>query len=457
MNKLKIDTLAKYLLAIGLSLLLINICVGALLIKQSSSALISLIQNRMLDISNTAASMLDGDSLRKLKTEDVGTENYQKIIKTLRYFQDHIDLKFIYCIKDIGNNKFILSVDPSIKDVGEFGDPIVTTDALIQASLGKPAVSAEAYEDKWGRFYTSYSPVFDASGEVAGIVAVDLSADWYENQVFNSIRTILIAIILSLIVGSTILILVTHINRKRFRNFYSQLSSLRNSIEQLLTSIDNIKSLKSIDEKINNECKNQHACNVNDIDALKDKIDIMQIDLRKKIEIVHKQAFVDRLTTLKNRAAYMQAINTIDAHMQDKNTFSVAVFDICGLKNINDDLGHEAGDMAIIDAANILKNVFDGDSLYRFGGDEFIGIFSTSSEIEMNELFVKLDKEIINYNRQVRTFKFTLNISKGWSSYNKDTDFSYREVFKRADTAMYNDKALYYKKFVNADRRRRNS
>ena len=66
MNKLKISTLAKYLLAIGLSLLIINICVGALLINQSSSALISLIQNRRLDISNTAASMLDGDTLGKL-------------------------------------------------------------------------------------------------------------------------------------------------------------------------------------------------------------------------------------------------------------------------------------------------------------------------------------------------------------------------------------------------------
>ena len=148
MNKLKISTLAKYLLAIGLSLLIINICIGALLINQSSSALISLIQNRMLDISNTAASMLDGDTLGKLKAEDAGTENYQKVIKTLRYFQDHIDLKFIYCIKDVGNNKFILSINPSIKDVGEFGDTIVTTDALIQASLGKPAVSSESYEDK---------------------------------------------------------------------------------------------------------------------------------------------------------------------------------------------------------------------------------------------------------------------------------------------------------------------
>ena len=74
MKKSKISALAKYLLAIGMSLLIINICLGAILMNQSSSALISLIQNRMLDISNTAASMINGDELEKLNAEDVGTK-----------------------------------------------------------------------------------------------------------------------------------------------------------------------------------------------------------------------------------------------------------------------------------------------------------------------------------------------------------------------------------------------
>ena len=187
MKKLKISSLAKYLLTIALSLILINILLSAILVRQSSSALISLIQSRMSDISNTAASMLDGDALEKLKAEDAETENYQKIMTTLKHFQEHIDLKYIYCIKDLGNKKFVFSVDPTVEDPGEFGSPIVTTDALYKASLGQASVDAEPYEDKWGRFYSSYSPVFNSSGKVAGIVAVDFSADWYEDQIHNSI------------------------------------------------------------------------------------------------------------------------------------------------------------------------------------------------------------------------------------------------------------------------------
>lgn len=455
MKKRKISSLAKYLLTIGISLLIINICLGAVLIRQSSSALISLIQSRMQDISKTAASMLDGDALEKLKAEDSGTKEYQAVMKTLRHFQDHIDLKYIYCIKDIGNNKFVFSVDPTVEDPGEFGSPIVTTDALIKASHGESAVDEEPYEDKWGRFYSSYSPVFNSSGKVAGILAVDFSADWYDEQISNSVRTIILAAVLSLLVGGVILIIVTHASRNRFRYFFSQLSDLRNTFEELLTGIDNINCLNLTDDKEKKGAMQHDDKNVDDIDSLRDEIDTMQKDLRHKIDIVHKQAFIDRLTSLKNRAAYMETINKIDKHIDEDIPFSVAVFDICGLKNINDDLGHEAGDMAIIEASNILKEVFGHENLYRFGGDEFIGILNTCSEIEIKELFHKLDKAVILYNNKARVFKFPLNISKGWSSYSKNKDSSYREVFKRADTAMYNDKAIYYAKCKSADRRRR--
>ncbi len=138
----------------------------------------------------------------------------------------------------------------------------------------------------------------------------------------------------------------------------------------------------------------------------------MQTDLRRKIDIVHKQAFIDKLTSLKNRSAYMEAINNIDRHIDEEIQFTVAVFDICGLKNINDDLGHEAGDMAIISTANILKEVFGGDCLYRFGGDEFIGILNVYSEIEIKELFHELDQKILIYNNTTRTYKLPLNISR---------------------------------------------
>ncbi|MBR3316575.1 MAG: diguanylate cyclase, partial [Atopobiaceae bacterium] len=139
-------------------------------------------QTRMLDISNTAAAMIDGDALKSVSPADEGTDKYESIMRTLRYFQDNIDLKYIYCIRDMGDGKFTFGLDPTVEDPGEFGSPIVYTDALYEASQGHPAADNVHYEDAWGAFYSAYSPVFDSEGKVAGIIAVDFSAEWYNQQ-----------------------------------------------------------------------------------------------------------------------------------------------------------------------------------------------------------------------------------------------------------------------------------
>lgn len=72
-------------------------------------AMLTLIQQRMLDISNSAADMLDGDSMKTLRPDDVGKD---------------------------GN--FTFSVDLTVEDPGEFGAPIVKTEALVQASKNSP-------------------------------------------------------------------------------------------------------------------------------------------------------------------------------------------------------------------------------------------------------------------------------------------------------------------------------
>ena len=179
---------------------MVNFSLGLILTKESTDVMKEQIGNRMLDVSNTAASMLNGDVLRDIQAEDANTPEYEgKYSETLTYYQDNIDLKYIYCIRDLGNKEFVFTVDPTVLDPGVFGAPIVYTDALYQASLGTPSVDKKPYRDKWGRFYSAYSPVFDSDGKVAGIVAVDFSADWYDYQIrTQAITTIVITVIFAL-------------------------------------------------------------------------------------------------------------------------------------------------------------------------------------------------------------------------------------------------------------------
>ena len=173
-----------------------------------------------------------------------------------------------------------------------------------------------------------------------------------------------------------------------------------------------------------------------------------------KLEEANRQlselAVTDALTGIGNKTAYFAKVREMDAEIAAKRaSFTVVVFDLNGLKTINDNHGHECGDMAIVDAAEVLASVFGRDSLFRIGGDEFIAVLEGKSEIA--GLFEALDCAIIEANMKETAYKTPLSMSKGYARYDQERDKEYREVAHRADDAMYEDKAEYYKKH---DRRR---
>ena len=112
-----------YIIIIITFLVIINVSLGLVVLKQCGTILITLIQSRMLDISNTAADMLNGDILEKITDQDSNTEEYKSIMKTLKLFQENIDLQYIYCVRDMGNKNFVFTIDPDTEDTASFGEP----------------------------------------------------------------------------------------------------------------------------------------------------------------------------------------------------------------------------------------------------------------------------------------------------------------------------------------------
>ncbi|MBR4734027.1 MAG: diguanylate cyclase [Lachnospiraceae bacterium] len=432
-------------------LLVVNVTLGFFMTRQASNALISLIQNRMLDISNTAADMLDGDALLRLNAEDQGSEEYQEVMEILTYFQDNIALKYIYCIKDKGNKEFVFSVDPTVEDPGEFGSPIVYTDALYSASLGKADVDDVPYKDAWGTFYSAYSPVFTSDGRVGGIVAVDFSAEWYEDQLKSLIGTVIIVAVLSMGIGIAIVVILTRRKRKQYGVLYGRLNALAGKVEELVKEVELRNEYPIAKEDEQEEAEEQGRGG--EIEDLGSKIESMQEELRKHISRIHKQAYLDSLTGVGNRAAYDAKIESLEKDITEKKaSFAVAVLDMNGLKVINDNYGHERGDLALIDAAEVLKAVFGKENLFRIGGDEFFVIVRNASEEDMERHFAELDQKLAETNQKEKSYVQELSLSKGSAVYRPQEDADFKEVFKRADLVMYEDKRAYYVK--RGDRRR---
>ena len=441
--KNRINRTSFYIAIAALVLLIVNITLGFFLTMESSRAMKDLIKSRMLDISNTAAAMLDGDALRDIQAEDVDTPEYQKILQTLTYYQDNIDLKYIYCIRDMGNRKFVFTIDPTTEDPGVFGEPIVYTDALYDASTGKASVDDAPYEDKWGRFYSSYSPVFDSEGKVAGIVAVDFSADWYERQISNQIMTVFIISMLSLVFGIVIIFMIATSARKRVRSLYRELNDLSNGIEELTNELSSEGETLKGTELLHTDLREEN----DEVTLVGEKIRSLRKYLGVQIDYVRSKAYKDALTGLENRNAYLEFVNQIDDRIRNEEgvSFIVAMFDVNGLKEINDQKGHESGDQLIRTAANLLKRSFTKEKIFRIGGDEFVVIIDdpgtdTDLLFENYERLVAEDEAKEGHSRIM---------SKGYARYDRALDKKYEDTFRRADSLMYENKKTYYETLGN--------
>ncbi|MER1994321.1 MAG: hypothetical protein ABS897_09820, partial [Eubacteriales bacterium] len=151
-------------------------------ISRAQIAIRASIRQRMVDIANCAAGSVNGDILETLTADSIGSPEYETAYDSIAVFRDNVELEYIYCIKDEGDGRFTFTVDTDPEDPASWGDEVEYTEALNRASKGTTEVDEVPYTDRWGSFYSAYSPVFDSEGNVACIIGADFSVDWYEGQ-----------------------------------------------------------------------------------------------------------------------------------------------------------------------------------------------------------------------------------------------------------------------------------
>ena len=106
-------------------------------------------------------------------------------------------------------------------------------------------------------------------------------------------------------------------------------------------------------------------------DYLQEQIEAQKRQLAAETAVLQRMSFEDTLTGLHNRNKFNQVIQEkMNGHAEQ---IGVACFDLNGLKEINDQLGHSAGDILLRQAAEQLVRIFQG-RVYRTGGDEFVVI-----------------------------------------------------------------------------------
>lgn len=157
----------------------------------------------------------------------------------------------------------------------------------------------------------------------------------------------------------------------------------------------------------------------------------------REMESASKKAYRDGLTGVKNKLAYLESLRELELYSKDHNFegYGLVVFDLNGLKTINDTLGHEAGDIYLKSACKLICEIYKHSPVYRIGGDEFVVILKGSDFANRVDLQMQFDNQI-NENMS----NGDVIVSSGMAVFDPEIDESYTEVFIRADKKMYERK-----------------
>ena len=160
----------------------------------------------------------------------------------------------------------------------------------------------------------------------------------------------------------------------------------------------------------------------------------------KEKQHLQNLSYVDSLTYAQNRNHFNEYIEK--NRRKELHLVGVIYLDLNGLKEINDKMGHLAGDTLIISASYALQEIF-ADNSYRIGGDEFVVI---EQDVLESEFYSKYEKLL------ARMKGLEISVATGYVW--KENCSNLTEILKEADQKMYEDKKRYYSIAQN-DRRRR--
>jgi diguanylate cyclase len=224
-----------------------------------------------------------------------------------------------------------------------------------------------------------------------------------------------------------------------------------------LSRTDDLPALKTIVDDLMSDTRSMQ------VDILRRRDDMLEArkqagqaeervrQLEAELEHVSEQVREDQLTGTLNRRGLDDAMQREVARAQRRKTpLCVAVLDLDNFKKLNDTYGHQAGDDALVHLANVVKKTLrPTDIVARFGGEEFLILFSDTGIKPAVEIMRRLQRDLTkqfflhDHERLLITFSAGVAVLK--------PEESQDSVFARADKAMYQAKLQGKNRVVAAE------
>ena len=176
---------------------------------------------------------------------------------------------------------------------------------------------------------------------------------------------------------------------------------------------------------------------VGSMEHLRSQIEIAISKHKLYEEIIYLYRY-DKLTNIYNRGYFEEIFDLYyNKALKNNEKFELVIFDLNGLKIINDTYGHLAGDMYIKNFTNnLINDVVCADILARYGGDEFVAVFADIDTEKVTEKLEKLFKTLKSNPFIFEGNEIVCSFSYGIASFPEEAQ-SYQQLVKVADNRMY--------------------
>lgn len=191
-----------------------------------------------------------------------------------------------------------------------------------------------------------------------------------------------------------------------------------------------------------------------DIQALRDLGDLAQREFLTaelcdaqaqiigKLDLARRSAMIDALTRVWNRRAAEDLLTlAVEQAEREDSGLAVCMLDVDRFKEINDTAGHQVGDQVLRRvAATLVSNVRDGDSVCRYGGDEFLVILQRISREEVERITDRIRQRMAEFPLRTKSGQVMVGISAGTAWRAPGRHMSGESLIELADQALYRAK-----------------
>ena len=164
----------------------------------------------------------------------------------------------------------------------------------------------------------------------------------------------------------------------------------------------------------------------------------------RMVNALNRKVFVDALTSVRNKGAFVNYMQDLQARLDSGENveFAMGVFDCDNLKQINDQNGHDKGDIYIKAASGLICRVFAHSPVFRIGGDEFAVVLQNEDFINREDLILRFEGQKREICASAANKWDEPRVAMGIAVHDPKIDSSVDDTLHRADKVMYENKRI---------------